>query len=392
MAGKISKEALTSIESFAKQGKGVVEISSLLGLSQPTVSKYMKKLGFKTDMSAEGKKEEIVRLYEEGKLIKDIARLTNVSRNTVRKYLQKCGLTKKAEELRFGKETEKAMCEMYHSIQNIEEVAKYFGASGQGVRKVLLRNGVELRKVNERSLNTEPFRNLNTAIPVEVEILLNKVPKRINPKYQKATQLFEEIDTEEKAYWLGFIYADGGVYVGKNPKLYFGVKESDKDILVKFCKFTGISEDSIKTVTRKVKGRTYTSLCLDVPSVTLCQALLRKGVMPNKSLIQSPPSNEVLREDLIFHFIRGYFDGDGGINSDGSISVTGTLDMIEWIVEKFGDSTDRKLSQKDPNKNTFTYRIGGKKAKEILDKLYLNCSVSLDRKLKAYKSLCGFSQ
>lgn len=48
--------------------------------------------------------------------------------------------------------------------------------------------------------------------------------------------IFEKIDTEEKAYWLGFIYADG--YVSTNTYA-FGIELSIKDIdhLIKFKKF-----------------------------------------------------------------------------------------------------------------------------------------------------------
>lgn len=343
-------------------------------------------------MSAFDKKEEMIRLFKEGKQIQEIASLVGVSRPTVRKYLQAEKLTKTVEELWFGDDVERDICWMYKIVQDASQVAKHFEASAQGVRKVLLRHGVELRKVPERELNTEPFRNLVLDIPEEVNEFLNKIPRRVNPRTAKAESLFKQIGTEEKAYWLGFIYADGGVHISHNPKLYFGVKELDKDILLKFCRFIGINDDSVKPVNRTVKGKKYTSQCLEVPGIALCQILIDKGVFPKKSLTQPPPTNDIVPEDLVFHFIRGYFDGDGGINSDGSISVTGTLDMIEWIVKRFGDSAERKLSQKDLTKNTFTYRVGGEMAKEILDKLYLGCSVALDRKLSAYKSLCGFSQ
>lgn len=392
MAKKISNEVLDSIRNYAEKGKGVVEIASLLKLSEPTVSKYMSRLGYKTDMSVEHMVEDIVRLFSEGNQIQEIANILGISRRTVSKYLQKEGITKTSEELRFGEDTEKAMCSMYANVQCVSEVARFFGASQQGVRKVLLRNGVVLRKVPIRELNTQPFRNMTTHIPEEVLAFLNKQPTKTSPKYAKAVSLFEKIDTEEKAYWLGFIYADGGIAVKRTAKLYFGVKESDKELLINFCRFIGIPEDSVKTVPRTVKGKVYNSQTLEIVSIPLCQSLIRKGVLPNKSLTLAPPTKEVLPKHLITHFIRGYFDGDGGINNDGSISITGTLDMVEWIIEHLGEDSKRKLSQKDLNRNTFTYRVAGQKAKEILNKLYLNCNVALDRKLSAYKSLCGFSQ
>lgn len=394
MAKKISNEVLASIKRLSEQGKGVVEISKSLGISQPTVSKYMKTLGFKTDMSAEGKKDEIVRLYKQGKLIIEIAEIVGLSRRTVRKYLQQEGLTKKAEELRFGDELETRICERYKQVKNMNIVAREFNASSTGIRKVLLRNGIQLREINKREINDEPFRNIKTELTDHVIKFLEKVPKRTSNKYKKAVEMFSEINTEEKAYWLGYIYSDGGVYIYQNlnAKLYFGVRESDKDILEKFCKFIGISDESIRFVPRKINGKVYNSYALDVPSIPLCQVLIRLGILPNKSLNLAPPDESIVPDELVTHFIRGYFDGDGGINKDGSISITGTLDMVEWITKKLNLSTKRKLVQKDLNKNTFTLRISGREAKEILNKLYANCEVALDRKLNTYKSLCGFSQ
>lgn len=392
MAKRLSNDVLDSIKAFAISGKGVVEIAEILTLSQPTVSKYMKSLGFKTDMSAADKKDEIVRLFADGTSINDISNNLGVSRPTVRKYLQSTGLTKTADELQFGKDIEKEMCDMYSITQNIADVAKAFNASDQGVRKVLLRNGATLRKAVKKELNTEPFRNLENDLPEEIVNFLVKVPKRTRPRYSKAVDLFNVIDTEEKAYWLGFIYADGGIYIGNTTKLYFGVKQSDKDILIKFCKFIGISEDSVKTVNRTVSGKLHASETLEVCSLPLCQSLVGKGVLPRKSLTLSPPSEGLFRDDLVRHFIRGYFDGDGGINADGSISVTGTLDIVEWVVGKFGDLAERKLSQKDLTKNTFTYRVGGDKAREVLDMLYHDCKVALDRKLSTYKSYAALTE
>lgn len=57
-------------------------------------------------------------------------------------------------------------------------------------------------------------------------------------KYQVNENYFEKIDSEEKAYWLGFLYADGNVRMHKNKSgiLKLKLKQSDKKHIEKFSK------------------------------------------------------------------------------------------------------------------------------------------------------------
>ena len=51
---------------------------------------------------------------------------------------------------------------------------------------------------------------------------------------------FEKIDTEEKAYWLGFLYADGSVG-SKDDRIELGLAEKDFHHIEKFRDFIGIN-------------------------------------------------------------------------------------------------------------------------------------------------------
>ena len=42
--------------------------------------------------------------------------------------------------------------------------------------------------------------------------------------------------------------------------------------------------------------------------------LIKQGCVPNKSLILTFPNKHQVPKNLINHFIRGYFDGDGSIS------------------------------------------------------------------------------
>ena len=55
-------------------------------------------------------------------------------------------------------------------------------------------------------------------------------------KYYRNSNIFEKIDTEEKAYWLGFLYADG--YVDpERGEIILGLAEKYKEHINKFINF-----------------------------------------------------------------------------------------------------------------------------------------------------------
>ena len=123
-------------------------------------------------------------------------------------------------------------------------------------------------------------------------------------KYAVDEDFFAQLDTIEKAYWLGFLAADGCVHTGRkgNPEKVvvtlqaqdLGQLEALRDVLH--------STYEIRP-TKRQKG-----FKLQIASVKLCRDLVAQGVPPCKSLTLRFPQ---LPDALLPHFIRGYFDGDG---------------------------------------------------------------------------------
>lgn len=68
-------------------------------------------------------------------------------------------------------------------------------------------------------------------------------------------RIFENIDTEEKAYWLGFLYADGCVG-SKESKVELSLAEKDLRHMEKFRSFIGIEN--------KISYRPNTDILLEV--------------------------------------------------------------------------------------------------------------------------------
>lgn len=75
-----------------------------------------------------------------------------------------------------GKFEIKDVIDLYKSNKSIKEIAKLFNSSQETISKVLKENNIEVYRRNKINFDEH---------------------------------IFDVIDTEEKAYWLGFIFADG---------------------------------------------------------------------------------------------------------------------------------------------------------------------------------------
>lgn len=193
--------------------------------------------------------------------------------------------------------------------------------------------------------------------------------------------IFKTIDTSEKAYWLGFLSADGCIH---NGYITINLQERDKEHLEKFKKFLN-SKNKVKTFTQKNKK--YCSITIG--NCTLCEDLISLGCVENKTLILKP-CNKV-PEEFIYDYIRGYWDGDGGIsysekNNRWQAYCTSTKEMLEFFIKKMNINTNPFLE----HNCSHTYRIHFNGRINVFKKmslLYENSTIHLDRKKKLYLNL-----
>lgn len=190
---------------------------------------------------------------------------------------------------------------------------------------------------------------------------------------------FETIDNEEKAYWLGFLYADGSI-VKEDKQLQLQLKLGDYNHIVKFKQFM--------QCTNKIFIKKSTNSCgILMGNQKLANDLIDKGCVIHKSLKLKFPTEEQVPRYLIRHFLRGYIDGDGyvGINHYKSklgarLSVLGTENFLKEMLSVL-EVENYKLSKKG---NIFSYEFKVRKAEEILDFIYKDCSIYLERKYNKY--------
>ena len=123
---------------------------------------------------------------------------------------------------------------------------------------------------------------------------------------------FKEIDTPEKAYWLGFIVADGNVNKnGFNMQINLNAKDGKHlqklaDVFGKKVKYTNYYN--------KNKGTEYQGVYLCVSSKKLCSDLNSLGMLPNKTDLNQSSILKNINDKMFPHFVRGIFDGDGSIS------------------------------------------------------------------------------
>lgn len=196
-----------------------------------------------------------------------------------------------------------------------------------------------------------------------------------NQKYTYNTDVFKEIDTEEKAYWLGFLSADGCL-LANDSIVELTLAEKDKDHVERFASF--ISRD-LKVSYRKSTKSYRVSVC----NKEIKEDLIALGVTPQKSLTLEFCS--LIPSHLMHHYIRGYMDGDGSIyiRTDGQVQVEliGTIQFLDTVIEKL----ELKHNKKRMHGNAYAIRYSGNKgALNMLHHLYKDATIYLPRKYEKY--------
>jgi intein/homing endonuclease len=211
--------------------------------------------------------------------------------------------------------------------------------------------------------------------------------------------VFDVIDTEEKAYWLGFLFADGyvGYSKGKYKRVVLKLGEIDRDHVIKFKHFLGDTRDDDKHVIReKSKSRDKTrdlfSYSYYVYNDSLFDTLVKIGCTTRKSLtLKFPDKNIFAKEELVYDFIRGYLDGDGCLTMSSSnknrirISIVGTEDFLLGIQRFFPQF---RTVYRFKSSEVFWIACESNKADQVAYKLYENATIYLNRKYLRYTTLC----
>lgn len=212
-------------------------------------------------------------------------------------------------------------------------------------------------------------------------------------RFPRNSDIFACIDTKEKAYWLGFLYADGCV-LGSTNTLRISLKTADEEHLIKFKNFIEAKNTEIKRNDKKDKktGKIYPISYFQISDKKIVSDLIKNGCLPSKtySLDFSFPSENILPKELQYHFLRGIIDGDGSIYEDKKrhrlcLSITGNasiLTSIKHILQK------PNLELENKGNYSVLHIDGNKQVLNILTKIYEDSSqeIELPRKKKVFEN------
>lgn len=319
--------------------------------------------------------------------------------------------------IKFDKFTKDDLIEYYNSGLTIKEVAKKFGVDDETIRRRnkfyginireykpvgkvdkltkeelvnLYKSGMSMNKVSEMyKTTTFTIKNKNEEFGINIEDYYEF-------RLSYDIHVFDSIDTEEKAYWLGFLYADGCVRSDMNV-VCLKLNAKDTDHLIKFKNFfkdTRSNTEAIHTQSRVTpQGNPQVISDYEVCNPHIKQALINLGCVPAKSLILKFPDIAIFKDpDLVYDFIRGYIDGDGCLSVNYgrlNVSARGTFEFLSGIIKYFPEF-NKVYSEVDRRTNSTQYKIScsSNKADLVAHKLYGNATVYLDRKYNKYATLC----
>ena len=269
-----------------------------------------------------------------------------------------------------------------------EWVEKYI--SGLSTVKIAKEHNCSQGKVySQLKLMGVPFRS--NSINSKIYVIENK-------------DFFESIDTERKAYYLGFILADG--YITSKRKgegaqsLGISLAKIDRDILVKFKNEIKSSHPIGEYISKSGYGEGKSYVRLLFRNQKIVDDLKKSGIVENKTNVCEFPSSDILPYHLIKHFIRGYMDGDGSIKRvtrkrngyEFRFSLAGTQDVLNGVIDYLYENklvnTKVKLSKRHHHQTVMNLEYGGNlQTERILDHIYSGATVYLDRKYCRYKEL-----
>ncbi len=202
---------------------------------------------------------------------------------------------------------------------------------------------------------------------------------QLNRKHFVDENYFNEIDCEEKAYFLGFLFADGNVNKHSN-QVVLKLNSRDKEILIRLNKL--ISNECLIFEYGDNSELRFSSK-------NIKDNLIKYGCIPNKSLKLKFPN---IDNKYVRHFIRGYFDGDGSIvryRNDFVVIIVSTEDFCNGINIYFSGVIDHPKYATNRGNNitcTIGYK-GNRKVLKFLEMIYMDSTIYLNRKYKKYLEL-----
>ncbi len=164
---------------------------------------------------------------------------------------------------------------------------------------------------------------------------------------------FDEINTKEKAYWLGLLYADGNV--GKDDRISFSQNTENSVLVYWFANAIGFNIERIEVIESENK------LQVRIGNKRFAAGLRKYGCVSAKSKLIELPTLD--NRELYLAFLLGYFDGDGTIGT--SKITSGSIKFLQQIKKMF--NIKNKIHSR---KGAYDLHLGANLFNEMLENFH----------------------
>ena len=310
----------------------------------------------------ENLKEFVINSYVKNKLsATKIAKEIGVSPNTVCTFLKNNGIIVENKQNKLNFDLDLDIIPKYNQGISLSKLAKEYNTTIQTLSKKLKERGIEI--INRQ--NTTKFNE----------------------------NIFDSIDTEEKAYWLGFIFADGYIS-SRDYGFEISLSIIDVEHLIKFNKFMQHNKDNVKIGISKCGNKEFERCRWGIVNKHLWNILNNYGCTPRKSNTLLFPNIDIFKDkSLIIPFIRGYFDGDGCLTNTKKypkVSFLGTEQFLTTLKDyllEYSINSGKLIT--DPREEfTKTLNISQSDVFKFLHLIYDNSIIYLNRKYNKFLTFC----
>lgn len=405
--GPLTDSEKQLIIQMENSGSLLKDIAATLHRNPITVRSYLTSQGYEPTNKkySSEEKEQIISLFKSGLSCSEIARQINRSANGVTHFLTAEGYDT-SSPLIITEDEKRIAIKVFRETKSCAKAAEAIGHSHDGVWSMLKREGFDTQKSVYVWLTNEQVANIRAMyqegytaaeilplykdrIATENSIIKIVKDAGIVPRstgYRNIIlheNFFDEIDTEEKAYVIGLLMADGCVLEGKRGRTdswTITLKAEDRYMLERIKELVG----SDNKVNYQKSKETY---ILTVSSQHMVEALAKYNITPRKSKTISFPYG-TFPSELCRHVIRGLFDGDGCI-SGRRCSFIGNAIVIPQIqdilIEQLGINKT-KVHETNPDVWNFVFSAA-RDVEAFYHYLYDDATIYLTRKKARFEKL-----
>lgn len=403
--GPLTSSEKQLIIEMKEEGLTLAEMRERTGRNTITIRRYLLSQGYPLSNPPlkQEEKNKIISLFESGYSCSEIARQINRSKSGVNHFLTVSGYDT-SSPYTISKEKKKIAEEVFVKTRNCAEVARVIECSRDGAHSLIKRMGYDTQKSIYSWLSDEEidlvrtmYESGNTAKEIlpfvnQKIVCENSIIKIVKDGGIEARgtgyrnvilheDFFDVIDTEEKAYVIGFLLADGYVIEQKRDRSRtwgIALQTQDKYMLERFREMVG----SDNKLCHQRNEYVFT-----VVSDHMVDMLAKYNIVPRKCKIVSFPYNAIDKK-LHRHVVRGLFDGDGCICKK-SCSFCGNEIMMHEIQNMLIEEIEINRNKIYARENgVYSFAFSSKKdVTAFYHYLYDDSTIFLTRKRERFEKL-----